>query len=92
MEIIYEWSVEVEDENGDIVESEFATTLNSLLEYEGNIVLVRRVGSEEDGEVDRLWAYVEDGKLPEYFSDGSNVKIEVRVPKRFHKEYEHRQI
>ena len=33
----------------------------------------------------RLWAYVEDGKLPEFFSTNREVTT-IRVPARFHRE------
>jgi hypothetical protein len=53
-----------------------------------NLVLVRNVGEgyKSDplsfGLIERSWAYVKDGKLPETFDDGYS------VPKRFHKELE----
>ncbi len=43
------------------------------------IVLVR------DDEAGRSWAYVEDGKLPDYFSDADG-RNAAKVPKRFHVE------
>lgn len=52
------------------------------------IVLVRDMGNEEDGMIDRTWAYVVDDKLPDNFDYG-NDEEGPRVPKRFHKEVEH---
>lgn len=48
------------------------------------LVLVKNVYRNWDL-VERTWAYVEDGKLPEYFSNSSDQE-ESKVPKRFHKE------
>jgi hypothetical protein len=44
--------------------------------------LVRDRGNDLEGLLDRQWAYVEDGKLPEYFDGG------ILVPAKFHKELE----
>ena len=45
------------------------------------LVLIRDTFNAIDEDlVDRQWAYVQDGKLPEFFDGGS------RVPKRFHAE------
>ena len=42
--------------------------------------LVYHLGNEVDGELERDYAYVEDGKLPTHFPHGR------KIPQRFHKE------
>ncbi len=87
MATIYEWDYETVDENGD-VEDHFHA--NKLSEYSEDaktdtLVLVRSVGNEIDGLIEREWAYVKDGKLPEYFQD-ANEREGAKVPVRFHDE------
>lgn len=68
--VIYEWSIETVDEHGDIIDSSFWDELpKEPLEENQRLCLVRNEGNETDGLTDRLWAYVVDGKLPEYFTD-----------------------
>ena len=50
------------------------------------IVLVRDTTAKYWG-TDRSWAYVENGKLPEFFTDGCGDE-DTKVPKRFIKEVE----
>lgn len=45
-----------------------------------HLTLVRDVGNEIDGVIDRQWAYVKNGELPNKFDDGSV------IPQRFIKE------
>jgi len=83
MKTTYEWGIEVVNGDGDIEECWFADKLGDLGKpTEGErLVLVRHVG-------DDLWAYPEDGKMPETFdAGGDEFPTEVRVPKRFHEEY-----
>lgn len=40
-----------------------------------------------NGDLERYWAYVKDGKLPEKFADAGGVP-RVLIPARFHKELE----
>ena len=80
----YEWGVEEKDEYGDIAENHFCSSYAEAVEVAKDfdhcdIVLVRTRGSEADGVTDRQWAYVEDGKLSTYFSEGA------KVPVKFHK-------
>lgn len=86
-EISYEWTLE-EIEDGDIIDSDFSETLSFDKHYlVGNdLGLVRSEGNEEDGKTDTVWAYVKNGKLPEYFSDSMGVTMGIKVPQRFHKE------
>ena len=84
---IYEWDYETIDEFGDVLDHNHADKLSSYepSEITNDLVLVRDTVDELDIIKDREWAYVKDGKLPEFFKDamGNNG---ARVPKRFHKE------
>ena len=57
--------------------------------FRASLVLVRdewEMRGKEPVELGlRLWAYVEDGKLPEFFSTNREVTT-IRVPARFHRE------
>lgn len=80
----YEWSIETLDENEDIVDSTFWDELpKEPLEENQRLCLVRNEGNEIDGLTDRLWAYIENGELPEYFADETDCVISIKVPKRF---------
>lgn len=82
--VIYEWSVETVDENGDIIDSSFWDEKpTEPLEQNQKLCLIRNEGNEIDGVTDRLWAYVENGKLPEYFTDSNDCIVSIKVPKRF---------
>lgn len=48
------------------------------------IGLVRDRGNEDEGVICRSWAYVRDGKLPEYFNDGD--RDVAKVPAKYHRE------
>lgn len=87
MQIKYEWCYETWDENDDIIDNDFADLLNEFNSdrVTNHLVLVRNEGDEINGLADRFWAYVEDGKLPKYFSD-SEKQINIKVPQRFSKE------
>lgn len=89
----YEWDVEVytDDEYQDIedhlFQSDYAGCVKEMQAEtpEGmkkRVVLVRDDDSRNGG---RSWAYMENGKLPEYFEDAYGVKT-AKVPKRFHQE------
>lgn len=86
--IYYEWDYETMDLFGDIEDHNFKDKLNDFQQYEvtKSLVLVRDSGNERDGITDRVWAYVKNKKLPEYFTDGANEKVNIKVPKKFHKE------
>ena len=90
----YEWTVELledaTDPDGDILDTSAFDTLADALHFmtgEDNcrLVLVRNVGNDIEGLTARLWAYVEDGELPDYFEDGG-AETAVRVPAKFHAE------
>ena len=84
--LLYEWDAEtwLDDE---VHDHDHRDTLGEMsrLEADQRLVLVRDVGNRIEGLLDRLWAYVENGKLPEYFSDSMTV-TGVKVPQRFHRE------
>ena len=98
--VAYEWCLETTDEFGDIVENDSAgigEPLSALLTPQGalgpgELVLVCSLGNDQDGLLDRGWAYVEGGKLPAWAtgaSDGESPGHRVRqVPQRFHRELE----
>ena len=91
---VYEWDVELVDkEYEDILDHEHSDkcpgipTLDTEVVFE-RLVLVRDVYRQWDLS-DRTWAYVKDGKLPEYFSDAwQREETKHKVPKRFHAELE----
>ena len=86
--IVYEWCLETLDDGGDIVDMDFRDNLIELkVEGDTRLCLVRRVGDYFEGEDDRCWAYVTDEVLPTFFSDEANRQIAIRVPLRFHKEF-----
>ena len=83
---IYEWDIETIAPWGDILDHNHEDRLCDLppLEEGQRLVLVRDRFCDFDGLIDRQWAYVEEGKLPERFDDG---QVELaKVPQRFHKE------
>lgn len=86
----YEWDIELLDaETGDILDHDHRDKLADFQigDEDGSaLVLVRDTGNEDDGLQDRLWAYVTDGKLPEFFSDSGGRATGYKVPQRFHRE------
>jgi|TARA_R110000824_G_C14664366_1_gene618227 hypothetical protein len=85
MAVIYEWVIETIDEHGDIQDVDHADSFPSDVTPVEPWVSVDVALRREDD--DSLWsyAYVENGKLPEFFEHGQ------RVPKRFHREIEREQ-
>lgn len=83
----YEWVAEKLDSNGDVEEVSQATSFVEVSKFFVDaptvaIALCRRVHSIVDGdEVDRQYAYVENGALPEFFEGGC------KVPKKFKGEF-----
>ncbi len=78
----YEWTLETL-EGEDIVDSSFSDTPFASAGTDQRLGLVRNEGNEVEGLVLRLWAYVVDGRLPEYFEDATGEPTGYRVPKRF---------
>jgi hypothetical protein len=87
--IIYEWCYETVDENGDIIDLDFADNLMdfSYNQITDTLCLIRREGDDIEGEQDRVYAYVKDGKLPDKFSDVYGHEININVPKKYQKEF-----
>ena len=75
-------------EDGDIVDSDFGDVLSfDKAQLPGNdLGLVRSTGNEMEGVTSIHWAYVKEGKLPEFFSDELGRETSFRVPARFHLE------
>ncbi len=80
--LAYEWDIETVDKFGDIQDHCHAERLNELkkkLEPNESLVLVVDQWNDE-GLIERQWAYVENGDLPDEFDGG------YKIPKRFRKE------
>ena len=82
MAIEYEWDIEtVCPDTGDVLDHDHTLRIPGSLEM---LVLVR----DDDG--GRSWAYVNEGRLPGYFSvpeaDGEYYETNMRVPARFARE------
>jgi len=84
---VYEWDYETVNSDGDIEDHNHADKLSQFKtsDITDSLVLIRDLGSEASGLIDRMWAYVKDGKLPEYFSDAIGL-TGYKVPQRFHVE------
>lgn len=82
----YEWVVEEVDSYGDRLDSNAFDTYKEAIRYltgmEGTfeICLVRNFGNDNQGVVDREWAYIVNGVLPSEFDGGS------KVPQKYFKE------
>jgi hypothetical protein len=71
-------------------EAALETGVRTMLKRKKNyrVALVREVGNDVEGLTERMWAYVVDGELPEYFEIATDMITSVRVPKRYHVEVE----
>ena len=98
MRVGYEWDIETSNRDGDDIThnhrdrlrdfggEELTQALGNGVDDNGNLVVLVLVRTEDGG--DRLWAYINaDVKLPEFFSDSLGRETDVRVPKRFHREF-----
>jgi hypothetical protein len=102
MPVNYEWLAEEVDEHGDIYEVHHFDSYAEAKafvskEYKVHVGLVRDVWNDAEGLIDRTWAYIQGGKLPEQFSDafggGFGDEFEPahngpKVPQKYHKEVE----
>jgi hypothetical protein len=95
MTVIYEWDCETqttqetdEHEAGEVIDHRHGESYAQVAAFAAEtappgtqyaLVLVR------DDDAGRSWAYVENGKLPEFFHDADGAQG-ARVPKRFHAE------
>lgn len=94
IKVAYEWTLETV-EDGDIVDSNFVDSLTEINNADltgKDLGLVRNEGNENDGVTNRLWAYVKDGKLPDYFQDAYLQNTSIKIPARFHKELQDYQL
>ena len=89
MKVTYEWAWEVTDEDGDITDCDYLTSLAECRQMgpaDADLALVKSYGNDDDGLVERFYAYCQPGPagtglvLPQFFEDGTP------VPQRFHKE------
>jgi len=85
-EVAYEWDWEVWDSYGDVEEHNFSEKIERKPEdIEAgllHLVLVRNEGCDAEGVLDRAWAYVDDGVLPDEFDNG------ITVPKYIRKQFD----
>ena len=78
----YEWTLEtLEDE--DIIDCDFSDKPFANVGSDQRLGLVRDEWNDIEGLVFRLWAYVVDGRLPDYFEDATGQVTGYKVPKRF---------
>lgn len=89
VQVIYEWVVELMDEQGDIETSNYFTRLEDAVKFvtswgneQSRVALMRDEVCKDDWDVlDRHYAYVEADTLPSTFDYGA------KVPKSFQKEF-----
>jgi len=77
----YGWVVEPIDKHDDIIDPLYFDSFNDALKLyhshgftqavKTNFGLVKYLGNDEDGEIDRTYAYMLNGELPEIFEDYS---------------------
>lgn len=89
-QVRYEWDYEIVDlDSMDVLDhwhEDKLTGFGRPLEENERLVLVRNEGNEGEGLEDRLWAYVEDGKLPQYFSNANGNQTGYKVPLKYRSE------
>ena len=87
MPLIYEWDLEESTADGDVVDHDHADRLiefsRRVLPEHVHLVLIR--DEEKGGNLDRSWAYVQGGHLPQFFKYAYGHPT-TRVPRRFHLE------
>lgn len=86
--VLYEWDYETTDDDGDIIDHNHADKLSDFSESDKTetLVLIRDEGNADAGLTGRLWAYVIDGKLPEFFTTADGAKTGYKVPIKYRKE------
>jgi len=91
----YEWDIEGADKHGDIIDHDFSDTLKGLASraeldvdhfaddiVRNELCLVRSMGNDDEGIVERSWAYVTPQGLPAETDNGS------KVPQKYLKEFD----
>lgn len=88
MSVHYEWCYEEKDRWGDVINLDREERLKSfhLTRITDTLCLIRYEGSEAKGMTEQSWAYVEGGKLPQWFRDSAGNETH-KVPMRFHTEF-----
>ena len=87
MTVEYEWCIEYTDQFGDIHDHDRSPILAELyptLDYEHlhpRVCLIRDQGNDDDGLLERGYAYPVDGVMPSEFDCGH------KVPAKYHKEW-----
>ncbi|MGL4353143.1 MAG: hypothetical protein ACRCTP_04300 [Aeromonas popoffii] len=99
MTVEYEWCLEArargENEDEDEILDLHHDKLPQLLKMMGEpnleegqfceLCLVRNKLDQSGSLIDRTWAYLEGGELPEFFEDAFNLEA-TKVPKQYHEE------
>lgn len=96
MTVIYEWDCEtVADgeswrfEDGEVIEHTHGSSFAEVMAWASENPPERGIRYElvlvRDDDKGRSWAYMTNGKLPEYFTDADGSDA-AKVPKRFHQE------
>ena len=83
--VFYEWDIETCD-GEDIIDHNHDDVCPGIpSDPAEKLVLVRDVTDPNEGVIDRQWAYVTDGVLPDHFLDAGD-RPQSKVPRRFQKE------
>ncbi len=80
-QITYEWACETL-EDGEITDINHTDYPVKIIEGE-RLALVRNEGNERDGITDRVWAYVVNGLLPEFFENAMGEATQIKVPIKY---------
>lgn len=98
MSVLYEWTIELTDRYGDVMESNFEDTLEEAKRRRDDLMpcrfgstvrlaLVRDEYNDNNGSlVDRSWAYLredDDKFIGVYFTNSYGAETRHRIPKRF---------
>ena len=87
----YEWDVEENNDDGDIVDHNHFETYQEACEFYNDILMSKSADQSfsivlvKDTDSYRAWAYMVDDKLPTYFTDAQCCDAG-KVPQRFHQE------
>ncbi len=87
--LLYEWTVEELDDDESAANCDFSDKLAMLMHPDApcNIGLVRDVFDDQRGLIERDWAYIVKGQLPETFFDSGGTPSH-SIPQRFRDELE----
>ena len=88
MPVVYEWAVEHTDNHGDIIDIDHGDKLTDLgsMQAQDNVTgtkpvltLIRHTGNDDEGELDRTYAYPIASRLPAEFEDGNIIPNRFRL-------------